>query len=78
MVKDNWSSYREQKKVEKISSPTNENHQTAESQTTCTKIQAHSAVGSVQIVANSMAHSLNANVWGEYVSKANLIDLHFC
>lgn len=78
MVKDNWSSYSEQKSIEKTSSSTIQNYQTANSQATGTKILAHSAVGSAQAETNSMAQSLHPNVWGEYVSKANLIDLHFC
>ena len=66
MVKENWSLTKEQ-----------ENSIETEiiKQTNKTSSSSNDDVGSVQ---NPIQNSTTTNVWGEYVSKSNLIDLHFC
>ncbi len=66
MVKENWSLTKEQNKS---------NETEIIKQTNKTSNSSNDDVGSVQ---NPIQNSTTTNVWGEYVSKSNLIDLHFC
>jgi len=66
MVKENWSLTKEQE---------NSNETEIIKQTNKTSSSSNDDVGSVQ---NPIQNSTTTNVWGEYVSKSNLIDLHFC
>jgi hypothetical protein len=69
MVKENWSLTKEQ-----------ENSIETEiiKQTNKTSSSSNDDVGSVQNPIQNSTTTTTTNVWGEYVSKSNLIDLHFC
>ena len=69
MVKENWSLTKEQ----------DNNIETEIIKQTNKTNSSHNDVGSVQNpIQDSTTTTTTTNVWGEYVSKSNLIDLHFC
>lgn len=71
MVKDNWSNLKEQQNVNTTQIDTT--HPTAH-QSLANKQQNQTASGS----GSTPIDSVQSNVWGEYGSKSNLIDMHFC
>lgn len=68
MVKENWSLTKEQ----------DNNIETEIIKQTNKTSNSHDDVGSVQNPIQDSTTTTTTNVWGEYVSKSNLIDLHFC
>ena len=69
MVKENWS-------LNHDNSNNNNNNEIDTKKTSSVTSATSNNVSSVNPIQQTSVAT--TNVWGEYVSKSNLIDLHFC